>query len=441
MEKGYGVMSLVHEGHRASQTDLARHRQEAWERQSAYVASRSAFYQGLWGGMKPPGRLEDLPELPLSDKSGLRVSQPLHPPFGDYLAASQDQISRMHRTSGTTGQAMNLAMSARDCEITEIVGARAQGLAGLGPGITVVHCLNYQMWMGGLTDHMTLERTGATVVPFGVGATELLVRTIQEVGITAISCTPSYPSVLERVIEEKFPGLSPSDLGLRLGLFGGEAGLDDPAFRQKFRDTWGMEPRNSNYGVSDVFCNFASQCPHDTALHFVAHDVLHVELIDPETTDIVAMAPGVTAELVLTHLARDCQPLVRFRTGDIITVDATDPCRCGCTGMRFRVVGRSDDMIVVRGLNMFPTMVAAVVSEFAELSGDYRIVLDTPPPHHVLPVQAELAKGQSDDGTLARRLEHALKAKLGATTSATILPNGTLPVTEGKTKRVIRSYS
>ncbi|MCB2131674.1 MAG: phenylacetate--CoA ligase family protein, partial [Rhodobacteraceae bacterium] len=201
-------MSLIDDGHRIALHELAGHRQEAWERQSAHVAANSAFYRRIWNGATPPRRLEDLPELPFSDKADLRLSQPAHPPFGDYLAAPRDRVSRLHRTSGTTGQAMNLAMSARDCEITEIVGGRAQALAGLGPGITVVHCLNYQMWMGGLTDHLTLERTGATVVPFGVGSTELLVRTILETGITAISCTPSYPAVLERVVSEKFPGIA-----------------------------------------------------------------------------------------------------------------------------------------------------------------------------------------------------------------------------------------
>jgi phenylacetate-CoA ligase len=304
-----------------------------------------------------------------------------------------------------------------------------------------VHCLNYQMWMGGLTDHMTLERTGATVVPFGVGSTELLVRTILETGITAISCTPSYPTVLERVIAERFPNLAPRDLGLKLGLFGGEPGLDDPAFRQRLRDVWGMEPRNANYGVSDVFCNFAAQCAEETDLHFVAHDVLHAELIDPETGATKPIEPGAEGELVLTHLERECQPLVRFRTGDIIAIGGTDTCACGCTGFRFRVVGRSDDMVVVRGLNMFPTMVAAVVGSFAELSGDYRIVLDTLPPHDRLPVQAELAKGRADDGTLARRLEAELKARLGATAAVTILPAGTFPATEGKTRRVLRTYA
>jgi len=431
-------MTLIDGGHRRPPETLAAHRQAAWERQSAHVARNSPFYRRLWDGAAPPKRLEDLPELPFSDKAGLRLSQPAHPPFGDYLAAPRETVARLHRTSGTTGQAMNLAMSARDCEITEAVGGRAQALAGLGPGITVVHCLNYQMWMGGLTDHLTLERTGATVVPFGVGSTELLVRTILETGITAISCTPSYPAVLERVVAEKFPGLAPADLGLRLGLFGGEPGLDDPAFRQRFRDTWGMEPRNANYGVSDVFCNFAAQCPLDTALHFVAHDVLHAELIDPDSGAPKPIAPGAEGELVLTHLERDCQPLVRFRTGDIVAITGTDACGCGCTGFRFRVIGRSDDMVVVRGLNMFPTMVAAVVGGFAELSGDYRIVLRSPPPHDVLPVQAELARGRSDDGSLAARLEAAFKAKLGATARVTIVPAGTFPVTEGKTKRVIR---
>lgn len=434
-------MTLVDQGHRIPVAELAAHRQTAWERQSAHVASNSAFYRALWDGRVPPLRLEDLPELPFSDKAGLRLSQPAHPPFGDYLAAPPHKVSRLHRTSGTTGQAMNLALSRRDCEITEIVGARAQSLAGLRPGVMVVHCLNYQMWMGGLTDHMTLERTGATVVPFGVGSTELLVRTIRETGISAISCTPSYPTVLERVIAEKFPDLKPADLGLRLGLFGGEPGLDDPAYRQRIHETWGLEPRNSNYGVSDVFCNFAAQCEHETDLHFVAHDVLHVELIDPESGAPKSLESGAEGELVLTHLDRECQPLVRFRTGDIIAVQGTEPCTCGCTGFRFRVVGRSDDMIVVRGLNMFPTMVAAVINGFPELSGDYRIVLDAPPPHHMMPVKAELAKGHSDDGTLSQRLEAALKSRLGATARVTVVPAGTFPATEGKTRRVIRSYT
>mgnify|MGYP001599264518 CR=1 FL=1 len=432
-------MSLIDGAERLPPAALAPRNQAAWEVQAAHVADNSGFYRALWNGRPPPRALRDLPELPLSDKAQLRASQAAHPPFGDYLAAPRARANRLHRTSGTTGQAMNLALSARDASITAAVGGRCHAAAGLTPDHTVVHCLKYQMWMGGVTDHMTLEATGALVVPFGVGGTERLIHTIREVGIDAISCTPSYPAVLERVLAERFPGLAPRDLGLKLGLFGGEPGLDDPALRARIRETWGMEPRNANYGVSDVFSNFAAQCAHDTRLHFMAHDVLWPELIDPDSAAPLPLESGATGELVLTHLQRDCQPLVRFRTGDIIAVDATEPCACGRTGFRFRVVGRSDDMVVVRGLNLFPTMVAAVVSGFAELSGDYRIVLDGPPPYDVLPVQVELAANATAASGLAAAVEGAIKAALGATARVSVLPHGSFPVTEGKTRRVMRT--
>jgi phenylacetate-CoA ligase len=434
-------MTLLQDAETLGAADLQRHQQTAWEGQRRYVAENSVFYQELWGGRSPPQDLRDLPELPLSSKALLRISQATCPPFGTYLASARATVTRLHRTSGTTGQAMNLALSARDCRITEVVGGRSHRAAGLTPEHTVVHCLNYQMWMGGVTDHLTLEQTGATVVPFGVGGTELLIRTIREIGIDAISCTPSYPAVLERVLAERFPDLRPRDLGLKIGLFGGEAGLDDPALRARIRETWGMEPCNANYGVSDVFSNFAAQCEHDGRLHFLAGDVLYPELIDPADEAPLPIEAGGEGELVLTHLARDCQPLVRMRTGDIIAVDETQPCRCGRTAMRFRVVGRSDDMVVVRGLNIFPTMVAAVIGEFAELSGDYRIVLDRKPPYDVLSVQVELAKGQDAAPGLAERVEQAIKSKLGATAKVAVLPPASFPVTEGKTKRVVRTHT
>ncbi|MBE9554151.1 MAG: phenylacetate--CoA ligase family protein [Proteobacteria bacterium] len=422
----------------ASPGELASLRQELWGAQADYVAASSPFFQSLWDGRRPPARLEDLAELPLADKSMLRASQAAHPPFGDYLAAPPDSVIRLHRTSGTTGVAMNLALSMADAAQTALIGGRAQRAAGLGPGHRVVHCLNYQMWMGGFTDHTTLEATGAMVVPFGVGGSELLVRIIQEVGVTAISCTPSYPAVLERVIAEKFPGLKPRDLGLKLGLFGGEAGLDDPELRARLEDVWGFAVRNANYGVTDVFCNFAGQCEHQNDLHFMAADVLHAELIDPDSAEPLDWAEGGSGELVLTHLKRDCQPLVRFRTGDIVSLTGLGKCACGRTAPRFRVVGRSDDMVVVRGLNVFPTMVSAVLTGFRELSGEYRILLSDPPPYDRLPVQAELAAdGPAREG-LAGEIEAAIKRDIGATAQVVLASANSLPRTEGKTRRVIR---
>src|SRR6185437_6211953 len=334
---------------------LAAHRQSCWQRQRDYVAARSPLHRRAWQGAAPPLSLAALPELPLIDKEMLRQSQREHPPFGDYLAAPAESIARIHRTSGTTGTAMNLALSARDALETAVVGGRAQSAAGLGPGHRVVHCLNYRLWMGGFTDHTTLEATGATVIPFGVGETQLLIRTILELGITAISCTPSYPAVLERVIADHFPGMRPRDLNLQLGLFGGEAGVDDPEFRRRMESSWGMQVRNANYGVSDVFCNFAGQSEQDNDLHFMALDVLHPELIEPESGRVLPWKEGERGELVLTHVSRECQPLVRFRTGDIVMLTGTGRARCGRTAPRFRVVGRSDDMVVVRGVKAFPT--------------------------------------------------------------------------------------
>src|SRR5690606_17362448 len=138
---GNGAMTTIDGGEFAAPADLFPRQQEAWRRQARHVADNSGFYRALWGGKAPPADLRALPELPLSDKGQLRLSQAAHSPFGDYLAAARETAVRMHRTSGTTGQAMNLAMSARDCHTTQTVGGRCHSAAGLGPGHTVVHCL------------------------------------------------------------------------------------------------------------------------------------------------------------------------------------------------------------------------------------------------------------------------------------------------------------
>ncbi len=418
--------------------EIATLQQQAWSQQRTYVAQTSPFLQRLWNGAKPPERLTELAELPLCDKEALRANQRAAPPFGDYLAAAPERINRVHRTGGTTGTAMNLALSAEDARITEVVGGRAHAAAGLGPGHRVVHCLNYQLWMGGVTDHLTLERTGATVIPFGVGDSHRLIRTIRELGINAISCTPSYPAVLAKLIEEEIPDLRPADLGLEFGFFGGEAGVDDPAFGERLYQIWGMTARNANYGVTDVLSNMAAQCEHDSALHFVAADVLYPEIIDPDSGAVLPFEAGTTGELVITHLARECQPLVRFRTGDVIAIEATGPCSCGREVPRFRARGRTDDMVVVRGINVFPTQVAAEINAEPAFSGEYRIRLAGAGPHDRLPLEIELAAAAEDSTELADWIAARIKHTLGVTAEVRLLAYGTLPRTAGKTRRVIR---
>ena len=420
--------------------ELKKVQQQRWYIQADYVKAHSSFYKQHLRNEELPQSLNRLERLPFTTKEHLRHDQQKHHPFGSYLAAEEKNIVRMHRTSGTSGTAMNLALTATDAQITAIVGGRAQRASGLTDNHRVVHCLNYKLWMGGFTDHTTLEETGAMVFPYGVGGTEGLIQLIQDMNINAISCTPSYPTVLEQVIETSFSGLRPDQLGLKLGLFGGEPGLDDPAFKQRLENTWGFQARNSNYGVTDVLCNFAGQTTRDNDLHFMAMDVLYPELIDPETGDNKLWKEGETGELVLTHLYKQAQPLIRFRTNDIIQLTGVDTASCGRTTPRFRVIGRSDDMIVVRGINVFPTMLASVINQNKGCSGEYRITLDQPPPYNLLNIEIERSKKGSLKDSLKEELEQTIKDTIGIRTIVKLLGYNSLPRTEGKTKRVIRNF-
>ena len=422
-------------------TELAKLQQRRWQSQREYVRNHSEFFANFWGQTQIPERLEDLASLPLCNKAMLRESQRAHPPFGNYLAAPDAQVTRLHRTSGSTGHAMNVALTQFDADQTVTVGARCHRAVGVKPTDRVVHCLNYQMWMGGLTDHLCVEATGATVIPFGVGNPRLLIQTLLEIRVDAIHCTPSYPAVLEQTLENHFPGVTARDLNLKLGLFGGEAALDQPSFRQRIEKTWGLKARNANYGMADVYCNFASQCEANEDLHFLGHDVLYPELIDPKSQNSIPWQEGNSGELVLTHLARQAQPLVRYRTNDAIVITGTDPCQCGRTTPRFRIMGRTDDMITVRGVNVYPAAVGGAISEFETLSGEFCIRMRGQGPYDRLNVEAELAAGIEPTARLAEQVEKAIQFRTRASAVVTLLPIYTLPRTEGKAKRLIREDS
>jgi phenylacetate-CoA ligase len=275
-------------------------------------------------------------------------------------------------------------------------------------------------------------------VPFGVGNTERLLETIADLRITAISCTPSYPALLEQVLRSA--DRRPRDLGLRLGLFGGEAGLDNPEFRQHLEDTWGMRARNANYGMSEVLSNLASQCERTNDLHFHGADALFVEIIDA-AGDPLPLREGSTGELVCTHLAKECQPLIRYRTRDLITITGTGPCACGRTSWRFRVSGRTDDMFNVRGVNVFPTAVQHGMLSRPDLcSGQFRIVLRGPGPYDRIEVEAEATPGldPAQWADAAGALEAAVRRHAGAAASVLLLPPDSLPRTHGKTSLIVR---
>lgn len=428
-------------------TDQERMETALLRDQMAYVYGHSTMYKDKFAlaGI-PKDRIKDVRDLallPFTTKQELRESQERLAPFGDFLAAPGDNVNRVHRTSGTTGRFIYTALTKNDLDLTHNCGARAFWAGGLRPRHRVVHCLNYCMWMGGYTDHANLETTGAAVIPFGVGNARQLIQVIKDAGINAISSTPSYPAHLEKVMKAEFD-MEPADLGLELGLFGGEPGLENPAFRQRMEATWGMKAQNANYGVSDVLCNFASVCPDNYKLHFLGQGALLVQLIDPLTLADIPITDGAIGEMVLTHLKKEAQPLVRYRTSDLMEILETGPCECGRSGFRFRIVGRSDDMLHVKGINVFPNGIAMVLEDMVpDVTGEFQIHLDHPSPYTHLDIKVEHGPLVTPDRMtdLKLKLEKKIKETLNFKAVVELVKPETIERTVmGKARRVIRKY-
>jgi phenylacetate-CoA ligase len=426
-------------------TALHRLENENLRTQLDYIWASSAFYQRKFAeaGIKREAirNVADLPLLPFTEKDECRRSQQEHPPFGNYLATSQEQVIRAHKTSGTTGRALYVALTPHDRNLMNECAARAFWAAGLRPSDTVVHCLNYRLWIGGFSDHENLETTGATVVPFGVGQTALLLQTVRELQVNAISATPSYMLPLQEAVLAQ--GLNPRDVGLRKGFLGAEPGMSEPGVRARMEETWGMRAMDANFGMADILSIMGSECEYRQGLHFQAQGAVAVELIEPETGSPLALTEGAEGELVYTHLRKEAQPLVRYRAHDVVRILGTGPCACGRTSFRFRILGRSDDMLHVRGINVFPTGVGNTLAGFSDqLSGEFQIIVDHPPPHQYLRVCVELAKNLVPEQVegLRQRIVQALHEQLNFRAEPELVPYGTLPRTEQKARRVIKIY-
>jgi len=349
-------------------------------------------------------------------------------------------VRRVHRTSGYSGSPVYIAYTERDVESTIVSGARSLWCAGVRPTDVVVHCLNYCLWTGGLTDHLCLERTGACVIPYGVGNSQNLLRTIQDVGATAISCTPSYLPKLEALLKADF-GMSPRELCLQKGLFGGEPGIQDPETRRHIEETWGIKAIDANYGVSDVLSIFGSECPVREGLHFHGQGIVHVELVDPEQVRPIDIVQGATGELVCTTLLKEGQPLIRFRTGDLVRIVGTDRCECGRHGFRFRVLGRSDDMLVVKGINVFPHAVGGILAEHGSvLNGAYQLVVKGQPPYDSLQVEVEMPSNLTHDITerLCEAIAGQIRVRLDFSAIVVSVPEGTIEQSGDKARRIRR---
>jgi phenylacetate-CoA ligase len=342
------------------------------------------------------------------------------------------EIVRIYSTSGTTGTPSYIPLTASDLDNWITGSARSYAASGVSPGQRLVSTYNAGPFVAGAA-LAAFDRLGLTHIPVGTGNTDRLVNAIELLRPEAVVMTPSYAAYLA----EKFDLRASS---VERVLVAGEPGGGEPAFRAKLEEGWGAKVTEA-MGIGDIGVSLWGECEEQDGMHLGAHGFVHPELIDPETGEALDLDDGATGELVLTHLQHRAAPLLRFRTRDHVEV-RTRPCPCGRTGPRIRCIGRTDDMLIVRGVNVFPSAVREVVSAFApSVSGNIVVrpraagVKQDPP----LPVSVELAPGTGADEGLAEAIRDRLRESLVVQTSIELVPWGTLPRSEYKSALVERA--
>lgn len=419
--------------------------EERLRRQLDYTWQASPFYRHKWeqAGVDPRRvrHVEDLVLLPFTEKREFQEIQEANPPLGSNQCASLDQIIRMQATGGTTGRPLRMGMTRHDVAVYNEVGARSAWATGVRPGDVVFECMNYSLYAGGVSDHMTFETMGACVAPVGIGQSRRLLEILRDIRIpVGLYSTPSYALHLAQVARSE--GVEPAALGLRKGIFSGEAGLAIPAYRREIEETWHMLARDV-YGLGELG-GFAAECRHSTGLqHYLGQGAFVAELIDAEAGEVKPFAEGAVGELVYTTIDREAHPMIRFRSHDQVRV-SVEPCACGRTGFRFQVLGRSDDMFIVKGINVYPLGVQDVIMGMRPaLTGEFQIVLADPPPityNPLIRVEYGESVGAAELDDLSARLARRIRDIFVFTPEIELLPPGSLPRTERKAKRLYRLY-
>jgi phenylacetate-CoA ligase len=415
---------------RLSWAEQLVHDDASFRDQLAYLLERSPFYRAKLVDADTSGGLEDIARLPLTDKDEVRATRTPEKPIGAHLCAARDEIVRIYSTSGTTGAPSYVPLTAGDLDNWVTGSARSYAASGIAAGQRIVSTYNAGPFVAGAALG-AFERLGLTHIPIGTGNTELLLGAIELLEPDAVVLTPSYAAYLV----EREPGLR--DSAVERVLVAGEPGGGEPAFRAQLEDGWGAKVTEA-MGIGDIGVSLWGECEEQDGMHLGARGFVHAELIEPESGNAVELDDGATGELVLTHLQHRAAPLLRFRTRDHVEV-RTSPCKCGRTGPRIRCIGRTDDMLIVRGVNVFPAAVREVVSAFApEVSGHILVRPQAPgvkqePP---LPVSVELAQGGAAEPSLAEAIREKLRSVLVVQTRVDLVPWGTLRRSEYKSKLV-----
>jgi phenylacetate-CoA ligase len=412
--------------------------------QFGYVLRHSGFYQTKFAGIgfQPQDlkSLGDLAGLPFTTKEDIRSSQANFPPLGNHVVAPIKDIIRIHSSSGTTGTPSFAGITRKDRKIWTEITARTLYAQGLRPDDVVIHAVGLTFFVGGLPVKDAIEYIGATFVPIGTGASDRVVTTTQMLKANALHCTPSYAIYLAEYCRNQL-SLEVRSLGIEKIVSGAEPGAGIPSVRKRIQEDYGCM-LTEGMGNGDVAPIIFGECPEQQGMHFCAPEFIFCELIDPDSGAVLPLADGAQGELVYTHLERGCCPLIRFRSRDLITV-WTKPCGCGRTGFRIRCTGRSDDMLIVLGVNVFPSAIKDVVTSFRPRTiGEIQILLEQPGPRVQPPlkIRVEYAKQLSELDSLKKDIEHALREKLVFKADVELVPEGSLPRFEAKAQLIKKLY-
>ena len=423
----------------ASAEETNRLAAAAWERQYRRLREASPFYArklreaGLGSSFVS---LSDLANVPFTTKAELKQAMDEDPPFGTNLCVSPDQVKRVYQTSGTTGSPSVLALTRGDMETWTVMGTRTYYSTGIHEHSSVLTTFGAGPFVAGHT-HFVLVRIGARSVPVAPGDTERVVFGLRAGLADTLLSTASFAQYLANRLEKSDD--EPSAIPLTHVVTGGEPGGGIPAIRDHIQRVLGVTVTEV-MGIGDIAPSLFGECAHQQGMHFCGTGHVWPELIDPETKEPMSIETGAVGELAYTSLTREAMPVVRFLGGDIVRVEGTS-CECERTSFRMRVLGRRDDMFIVRGVNVYPSAILSIVGEFRpRLTGRARVVrrgseTSIEPP---IPVEVEVRDGHDADPSLVSELEAAIHARLLFRSQVILVPEADFGEAGYKTKLTVK---
>jgi phenylacetate-CoA ligase len=410
----------------------------AWERQYRRLRESSPFYARKWrdaGVGSSFVSLADLSQLPFTTKHELKEALDEEPPFGSNLCVAPEQVKRVYQTSGTSGSPSVLALTRNDMETWTTMGTRSYYATGIHEHSSVLTTFGAGPFVAGHT-HFVLLRIGTRSVPVAPGDTERVIFGLRSGLADTLLSTASFAQYLANRTEKED---GRGQWKLTHVVTGGEPGGGIPAIRDHIQRTLGVTVTEV-MGIGDIAPSLFGECTHQQGMHFCGAGHVWVELIDPETREPMEIETGAEGELVYTTLTREAMPVVRFLGGDIARIEGTT-CECGRTSFRQRVIGRRDDMFIVRGVNVYPTAILSIVSDFRpRVTGRARVVRPGPetsiePP---IPVEVEVTERHESDPALIADIEAAIHSRLMFRSRVELVPESDFGEASYKTRLTVR---